>query len=67
MQNRENLTPLVRKMSVLTQPNDSTLIRADTQKFLKNLSFLDQKVRTSASAEPPFVRKMSALDKPPPP
>jgi len=37
-----------------------------TINFEKIRRFLRQNVRTSASEELPFVRKMSALDKPPP-
>jgi len=33
-------------------------------KFRKIQSFLHQKVRTSASEEPPLVRKMSTLENP---
>jgi len=41
--------PLVCKMFALGQP----LVRADTPKISKNPKFLHQKVRTSASEEPP--------------
>jgi len=59
-QNREKLTPLVRKMSALAQPLPSLSVRTHHR------SFLHHKVRTSHLKNPlPLVRKMSALDKPP--
>jgi len=55
-QNRENLTPLVSKLSELTQPKTQPLSVRTHQK-LKKVSFLDLNVRTSASQEPPLSEK----------
>jgi len=60
-QNRKKIYPPPLSQNVFTDSTPSSLFRADTPKNSK----LHQKVRTSASEEPPspLVRKMSALDK----
>jgi len=67
VQNRKKLTssPFVRKMSALAHPLPFPC--GLTINFEKSDVFFYQKVRTSASEEPPLplVQKMSALDKPP--
>jgi len=62
-------SPLVGKTSALAQPSLPPSLSVRTHhKFYKIRSFLHQKVLTFASEDPsPVVRKMSALDKPPPP